>query len=405
MKKSDPSFWQVLDRILEEVLEIPSDQRERYLERHCKDSPEMFEEIKRLLKHHDTNPTFLETPLHEFVGPILEDDAIEDANWQPEKQLGPYTLIRELGRGGMARVYLAEHRGRIKTREVAIKFVRFSGASEQLLTRFQHERRILASLNHPHIAKLYDEGVASDGSPYLVMEYVEGEPIHKFCDSNQLDIPSRLRLFTQITDAVHHAHLHRIIHRDIKPNNILVSKEGLAKLLDFGIAKMLDSTTRLTRTGMRIMTPEYACPEQIQGQRITPASDVYQLGVLLYELLTGHRPYPTRGASTREIERMIMEDHPPLPSEAVRLPDHLEGSTSHITRLRNDNPESLSQQLAGALDNILTKTLRKEPERRYATAEALNRDLKRYLEGSPVLAKPEGGRLRPSKWIQRWKRK
>jgi tetratricopeptide (TPR) repeat protein/serine/threonine protein kinase len=302
----------------------------------------------------------------------------------------------------MGAVYLAERADSEFRRQVAIKLIKRGMDTDFILRRFRNERQILASLDHPYVARLLDGGTTEDGLPYFVMEYIEGLPIYRFCDERKLTISERLRLFRQVCDAVHYAHRHLVIHRDIKPSNILVTGEGVPKLLDFGIAKLLnpelaDITLDPTATAMRLMTPEYASPEQVQGQPVTPSTDVYSLGVLLYELLTGHRPYRFISRAPHEIARVICEEKPMHPSVVVTrshdlLPAQLEGRSSdtleNIYTARGATAENLRRVLAGDLDNIVMKALRKESERRYQSAEQLREDITRHLDGQPISAPP-----------------
>jgi serine/threonine protein kinase/predicted negative regulator of RcsB-dependent stress response len=344
--------------------------------------------------------------------PLSKDDLEALA----DHRIGPYKLIREVGRGGMGAVYLAVRDDQFQKR-VAIKVVKRGMDSEVILRRFRRERQILASLDHPNVARLLDGGSTEDGLPYLVMEYVEGSRLYEYADNHRLDTAERLKLFRIICGAVQYAHQNLIVHRDLKPGNILVTSEGVPKLLDFGIAKLLNPELALeaiepTATAIRLMTPEYASPEQVRGEPITTASDVYALGVVLYEFLTGHRPYLIKDRSPLEIMRVVCEQEPQRPSTAVtRVADAKTtgglGSQTlapeSISKTREGEPEKLRKKLSGDLDNIVMKALAKEPQRRYASVDQLSTDIQRHLEGLPVIARPDTFGYRASKFIRRHK--
>ncbi|MCG8468491.1 MAG: serine/threonine-protein kinase [Gemmatimonadetes bacterium] len=321
------------------------------------------------------------------------------------ERFGPYRLIRELGAGGMGRVFLAERADGMFEKQVAIKFVRHDVGSDIALERFRAERRMLARLEHPNIAALLDGGVSESGVPYLVMEYVQGRSINRYCDARRSTIRERVKLFLAVCEAVQHAHQQAIIHRDLKPGNILVTDDGDVKLLDFGIAKLMadegdDPAEPLTRTGFLMVTPEYASPEQIDGSAVTTASDVYALGIVLYELITGQRPFRFGVRSIAEIGRIVREKTPQRPSTALT---EVEGgsSTDGVGRLRNTDPHRLWRQIRGDLDTIILKALRKEPSRRYPTVASFQDDLVRFLDGRPVGAKGDSLRYRAGKFMAR----
>jgi eukaryotic-like serine/threonine-protein kinase len=327
------------------------------------------------------------------------------------QRIGPYGLLRELGRGGMGVVYLAEREDLEK--RVALKLVSGGLASPERVERFLFERRLLAQLEHPHIARVLDAGVRPDGTPWFAMEYVKGEPLDTYCDGRQLSVRDRLVLFEQVCEAVSYAHRNLVVHRDLKPSNILVTEAGEVKLLDFGIAKLLADDAQLgarsTRTETRILTPEYAAPEQICGDPITTATDVYTLGVLLYELLTGRRPYALAARGALAMELAILEEKAERPSTAVsRALERLEGEgrTASLTpeliaATRNTTVERLRRQLRGDLDTIALKALAKEPGRRYQSAERLLDDLRRHRQGLPVAARPDTLAYRAAKFVRR----
>jgi eukaryotic-like serine/threonine-protein kinase len=325
------------------------------------------------------------------------------------QRLGPYRILRKLGTGGMGDVYLAERADEEYQQQVAIKMVRSGVFSRQVQSRLRMERQILATLQHPNIARLLDGGRAPDGTPYLVMEYIDGEPIDAYCDRRRLAPEERIALVRTVCAAVHYAHQNLIVHRDLKPNNILITPQGVPKLLDFGIAKLLDTrqsaaTLAVTHAEYRVMTPAHASPEQVRGDVITTASDIYVLGVLLYELLCGRRPFQLLGASLLEMERIICEQEAPTPSEMVartarETPDLL----ADIVACRSTTPARLQRFLGGEIDSIIGMAMRKDPERRYSSAEQLAADLERHLVGKPVLASNDTWLYRTRKFVGRHK--
>jgi eukaryotic-like serine/threonine-protein kinase len=347
-----------------------------------------------------------------MLSPICMDDQAEVTDpqkTQPStsrdesmigRQAGPYRIERELGRGGMGTVYEARRADGEFQHRVAIKLVNAGLDNNFVIKRFRNERQILAALDHPNIGRLLGGGTTEAGEPYFVMEYIEGEPLYKYAGTHHLNIADRLRLFLQICDAVQYAHRKLVIHRDIKPTNIMVSSTGVPKLLDFGIAKLLDpqlvsETTPQTTLGVRLMTIEYASPEQVQAQQVTFRSDVYSLGVILYELLTSHSPYRFRNLLPHEVARAIIEDEPELPSIAVTRPGSniplafIDREATTLSDNVDTEPQlaaKLREQLAGDLDNIILKALRKEPAQRYESVAALRDDILRHLNGWTVLA-------------------
>jgi eukaryotic-like serine/threonine-protein kinase len=320
-------------------------------------------------------------------------------------RIGPYRVLRTLGAGGMGEVYLAERADAQFEQQVAIKVVHGGALAVAMHSRLKLERQILAQLDHPNIAHLLDGGALPDGSAYIVMEYVDGIAIDAFCDSNRLDVTARLRLFQMVCGAVHYAHQNLIVHRDLKPSNILVTSAGVPKLLDFGIAKLLDDrqaarhTLAVTQADIRIMTPDHASPEQVRGQAITTSSDVYVLGVLLYKMLCGSGPFFISSVRLSEIERAICEKDPPPPSDMVSLGDSTESSA--IADDRNSTPHRLRRTLRGDLDNIVLMAMRKEPERRYASAQQMSSDIERHLDGMPVIAHRDTLSYRSAKFVKR----
>ncbi len=331
---------------------------------------------------------------------------------QAGARVGPYRLIEEIGKGGMGRVFLAERADGEYEQRVALKLINKGEDEEELLPRFYQERQALAMLAHPNIARLLDGGVTDDGQPYLVMEYIEGMPLDVYCDQQQCDISTRVRLFREVLAGVQHAHQHFLVHRDLKPGNILVTDEGTPKLLDFGIVKWLQVSNRapkLTATGTQPMTLEYASPEQVKGEAVTTVSDVYTLGVLLYELLTGHSPYRKSTNKAYDLQKAICEQEPETPSAAVNriepAPAHDQQTTKTLTpeivsATREGNSQKLRRRLAGDLDSIMLKALRKEPPRRYSSAEQFSEDLRRYLNGQPVSAREATFTYRAAKFVR-----
>ena len=317
-------------------------------------------------------------------------------------RIGPYQVVTEIGRGGMGAVYLAVRADDQYHKRVAIKLVKKGMDSEDILARFRHERQILANLDHPNIARLLDGGTTEEGVPYFVMEHIEGVPIDRYCLDRALPVPARLRLFRQVLAAVHCAHQNLVVHRDLKPGNILVTSDGTPKLLDFGIAKLLrpEGTVTQTLTTHRVMTPDYASPEQVRGEAITTATDVYSLGVILYELLAGRRPYRVQGVGLEELQRVVCHEDPTRPSAAVTRLDEGQATLRADERPRL---ERLRRELKGDLDNVVLMAMRKEPARRYASAEQFSEDVRRHLEGLPVIARSDTPGYRAAKFVARHK--
>jgi serine/threonine protein kinase/Tfp pilus assembly protein PilF len=323
-------------------------------------------------------------------------------------RIGPYRIVRELGHGGMGEVYLAVRADESYEKQVAIKLIRGAGGSEHLITRFKRERQILARLEHPNIARLLDGGSTDDGLPYFVMEYIQGEPIDAHCDDRNLRTAERLRLFLSVCSAVSYAHRNLIVHRDIKPANILVAADGVPRLLDFGIATLIEPEAGAAHATAIAFTPSYASPEQIRGEPLTTATDVYSLGVVLYELLTGHDPYRLVSLQPLEMMKAIVEGEVEAPSAAVARPATLaRGQTvvriapEELTRTREASIQKLRQRLRGDLDTILMTALRKEAQRRYPSVEAFAEDIRRHLEGLPITARKGGLAYRAGKFLRR----
>ena len=402
--------YQQLKELFQAALECAPDQRAALLDQACAGDAALRAELESLLAHCERSEGFLETPAVAAPAGFISDDRAEVT---VGRQIGPYRILRELGHGGMGAVYLAVRDDEQYQKQVAIKLIRGGASSEFIVRRFRRERQILAQLTHPHIAGLLDGGATAEGWPYLVMEYVDGQPIDEYCDAQKLSTADRLKLFRQVCAAVHYAHQNLIVHLDLKPSNILVTADGAPKLLDFGIARLLPPDTGTadsqTLTLVRMLTPDYASPEQVSGQPVTTASDVYSLGVLLYELLTGHRPYRVKSHAPQELARVVCEQEPDKPSTAVSRVEeihHTDGTTERLTpemvsATREGQPDKLRRRLAGDLDKIVLMALRKEPPRRYSSVEQFSEDLRRHLEGLPVSARPRTFAYRSAKFIRR----
>lgn len=389
------SRWDRVKELFDRALERPPDEWAAFLEEACDDSS-VRADVEALLDAERNAPPFLEEGAGALGRPLLE--AEEASAGHGGRHIGPYRLVERIGQGGMGVVYRAERVDGAFEQETAIKFLPRYFETETRVARFRAERQILADLDHPSIARLLDGGVTDEGMPYLVMEYVEGEPITTYAERHHLTIEERLGLLQTVLAAVQVAHANLVVHRDLKPSNILVAEGGQVKLLDFGIAKLLDAEAApLTRTGRHPMTPGYAAPEQITGASITTATDIYQLGVLAYELLTGTRPFDLTDKRPSEIEQIVVEEAPTKPSTAVRQTEATSDDTARV-------PHKWARRLRGDLDTIILKALRKEPGRRYASAEAFADDLDRYLHERPVEACRATWRYRTRKFAQRNRR-
>lgn len=384
-----PERWQQVKSILEGALERTSEERTVYLETACSGDDDLRAEVDSLLGSEAILDDFIEEPLFDFHGSAEEE-------WGAGVRVGPYRILREIGHGGMGSVYLAEKADGEYEGQFALKVIRRGMDSEEVLRRFRSERRILTQLDHPQIARVFDGGTTADGRPYFVMEYVEGRPITEFCDEEKLSTPQRLEIFLAVCSAVHFAHQNLVVHRDLKPANILVTRAGVPKLLDFGIAKLLDpdrTEPALTVLERRPMTPLYSSPEQLRGRQVTTASDVYALGVLLYLLLTGRSPYGLTSPEGEELFKAVCEDDPPRPSAVAGEAPAGQGPPGE--------PRLLRRWLAGDLDTIVLRAMHKDPQRRYASAEQLAADIRRHLEGLPVLARPDTAFYRMGKFARR----
>jgi serine/threonine-protein kinase len=378
-----PDRWKKAFALFDRAKEFPPEERAAFLRNACDGDDALLADVSALMSAADERAGFLDEGAVEFVTPALGDF---DDQFEPGKRIGPYRLVRRIGHGGMSVIYLVERDDEQFRRQAALKILHgLGGDREESIYRFQIERQILAYLDHPNIARVYDGGVTDDGWPYLVMEYVPGEAITSFCASRALSPQQRLALFDTVCDAVQHAHQRLVVHRDIKPGNIIVRDDGTVKLLDFGIAKLLaeseaavDMAIPSTRDGMRLLTPEYAAPEQVRGEVVTTATDVYSLGVLLYELLCGHRPYDLASLTPGEIEMAVCEKDPPRPSTRVKR----DGAGPGIPA-----SGAISRRLRGDLDTVVMKALRKAPGDRYQSPQEMAADLRRHREGFPIAAR------------------
>jgi eukaryotic-like serine/threonine-protein kinase len=398
--------WVRVKALFAEVLERPPERREAFLAACCAGDPATADEVRSLLAAHDAAGRFIETP----AGEVAARNASRPA-YPPGALIGVYRIVREVGHGGMGAVYLAARADGAFDKNVALKVVRRGLDTDEILQRFRHERQTLADLDHPNIARLLDGGTTAEGLPFFVMEYVEGTPIDQYCDERTLTVAERLDLFHTLALAVQAAHRNLVVHRDLKPDNVLVTADGTLKLLDFGIAKVLaPHPGSVTEThGGRLMTPAYASPEQLLGQPITTATDIFSLGILLYELLTGRRPFPRTTGDDRSIERAICEAMPVRPSSVVAQPLVTAGSGAEVAAVppealssrRGSSPASLGRQLAGDLDAIVAMAMRKEPGRRYGSAEQFAEDIRRHRMGLPVAARKGVFSYRAGKFVRR----
>jgi Tol biopolymer transport system component/serine/threonine protein kinase len=386
MRPSSPESsdrWPEVDRILDVVLELAPEERPAYLDQACAGDDGLRAQVDAMLAGAEAS-VFFESPALAFADPLVAADSV-----RPEgDMIGPYRLGRELGHGGMGVVYLAERADGHFEQRVALKLIKRGRDSDEILRRFLTERQVLARLNHPHIAKLLDGGITAEGHPWFAMEYVDGTPLNQYCEDRELGIDERLALFGDVCEAVQHAHRSLVVHRDLKPSNILVTPSGEIKLLDFGIAKVLSpdpGDATVTHTGERLMTPEYAAPEQVRGEPVTTVTDVYLLGAILYLLLTGRPAHQLRGSSPARWEQVICQVYPKPPSAVVRGTDR----------------DRLRRRLAGDLDRIVLMALQKEPARRYPSVGVLLEDLDRHRANLPIRARPDSAIYRARKFLAR----
>lgn len=376
-----PPSWEEVSALFHAALDEPEATRADFVRAQSTHDASLTARVFELLEAHDAPDDFLETPAAALHG----DDAAEPL--PSNGRIGPYRLLREIGRGGMGAVYLAARDDGAYQQHVALKLVKRGMDTDRILARFRQERQLLAALDHPNIARLLDGGTTDDGRPYVVMEYVDGSAMREYCDTHTLSVEQRLTLFRTLCSAVQHAHQNLIVHRDIKAANVLVTAAGVPKLLDFGIARLLDATGDAGATAtdtLHAMTPEYASPEQLLGASLSTGTDVYSLGVLLYELLAGQRPFATAGRSIAEITRLVRDTDPPPPSTVVESRD-----------------TGLARRLRGDLDTIVLMAMHKDAERRYRSVEQLSEDMRRHLERLPVIAQRDRVSYRVTKFVRR----
>jgi len=371
----DRERWQQVKQILEDAIEVPTEDRSEFVAKACGGDAELRTEVSSLLSE-------------SIAAEALESNALDHVEPSEDKllntQIGKYRLIELIGSGGMGRVYLAERADGAFEQKVALKLIKRGLDSKEIQRRFVTERQILASLEHPNIAHLIDGGTTDDGLPFLVMEYVEGTPLVAYAETNGLDLNQRLDLFREVCSAVSFAHQKLIIHRDLKPQNVLITNDGIAKLLDFGIAKLVKTEGDVTKTQTFAFTPDYASPEQIRGENLSTSTDIYSLGVILYELLTGSRPFKFEDKNIGEIIATSSNTTPAAPSIA-----------NQRSKVKDQRP------LNADLDNIVLKALQKEPERRYSSVEQFSEDIARHLKGLPVSARPDTWTYRSAKFAKR----
>lgn len=388
----DSQRWRRIQEVFAAAVDLSSDDREAFVARECADDVVLRDHLLRLLRSDRAATPTLRAAIESAAIELLDEQVTALLG----TQIGPWQLRRFIAQGGMGAVYLAERTDGAFEQRVAVKLLTPGLISPDALSRFASERRILASLDHPHIARLLDGGTSPAGMPYLVMEYIEGQPINAYCWEHALSIRERLALFCKVCSALAFAHQNLIVHRDIKPSNILVTEQGEPKLLDFGVAKLVDrdaANAAMTVADLRALTPRYASPEQLKGERITTATDVYSMGVLLYELLTDRFPYHRSETSQHALHRAILEQEPPKPSTAVTRKNGLQGAARMVVARR--------RELAGDLDNIVLKAVRKEPGHRYASVVLLAEDVERFLQHLPVRARAAGLPYRAGKFLRR----
>ncbi len=407
-----PAEWARIEVILDDVLELDPPARAAAIARACAGDDRLRAQVESLVAADAGGDALLDTPAVEYAAGIVRaaSDAGEELadEAQPGDRIGPYRIIREIGRGGMGHVFLADRADGEFEQQVALKLVGSGYAGNEIRQRFLRERQILARLHHPNIARLLDGGMTPDRRPFFAMEYVSGEPITRYSDARALDVNARLDLFALVCDAVQYAHQNLVVHRDLKPSNTLVTPDGQVKLLDFGIAKVLHEDDEapfatLTRLGSGPMTPEYAAPEQVRGEPVTTATDVYALGALAYELLTGRGPHELERRTAAEVERAIVERDVVRPSSVVSRNGGgtVVGGAGAIAKARGTEPARLRRKLRGDLDTIVMQALQKDPARRYASAGALVEDVRRYRDGRPIAARRDSVRYRAGKFVRR----
>ena len=404
--------WKTLKVIFSNALELKKEEQEDYLKKACGADSSLLHDLVSLLEAYDTSGV-LDRSIDQLKVSVLSQLKSREILG---RKVGTYQIIKELGYGGMGTVYLAERADGVFHQQVALKMLRTGFLFDEQLLRFQTERQILASLNHDNVARLYDGGITSDGLPWFVMEYVKGKPIDEYCNSRNFSLKKRLKLFLEVCDAVQYAHKNLIAHRDLKPGNIFVTDEGKVKLLDFGIAKLLEpeegSETELpaTQAGLLPLTPSYASPEQMRRQTITTSSDVYQLGVVLYELLTGVHPYDLKGKTPGDMERTVCETEPRRPSMALAAKagstidlKKKDATSQGVNSVKSDIIGQFRKKLRGDLDIIVMKCLNKNPQRRYQSTGQLAEDIRLYLSDKPVSVHPDFWTYRAGKYLRRHK--
>jgi serine/threonine-protein kinase len=413
MPRDSTEQWRRTDAVFSAALDREPREREAYVRATSAGDDVLYRDVMALLARADTSDELLDGDAGSFAAPLVRAMDPEEGGTAdelaPGTRVGAYRIVRELARGGMGAVYLAERDDDEFRKVVALKVVKRGVDTDEVLQRFRAERQILAGFAHPNIASLLDGGATIDGRPYLVMEYVPGQPITGHCDAHRLTIDRRLALFETVCAAVQHAHQNLVIHRDVKPSNVLVSDDGTVTLLDFGVAKLLteDDGAQRTEAGSRLLTPGYASPEQLRGETVTTASDVYSLGVLLYELLTGARPFSrTLGLAPSATDEGSRQAVPPSSAWARAMTrDAGEATTTEgneqAAAARATTPERLRKRLTGDLDTIVLKALAPEPDRRYRSAEQLREDIERHRAGLPVRARPDTARYRLGKFVRR----
>jgi len=412
-----PERWRTVEEIFHTVIASEASQRQSVLARACAGDESLRSEVESLVHYSESARSTLETPGFDLIAQALANEKNENnESGAPEKLIGKriasYQITSPLGQGGMGLVYRAIRSDDAYKKEVAIKLVRPGLDTDTVYRRFRSERQILAALEHENIARLLDGGTTEDGGPYFVMELVTGQPIDEYCDHRKLSVVDRVRLFQSVCSAVQYAHQHLVVHRDIKPKNILVTAEGIPKLLDFGIATILSPETvpgsDPTLTVASMMTPEYASPEQLRSEPITTATDVYSLGLVLYKLLSGRTPYRPAGDSAYDLAHAICQEEPDKPSTAIHRPERITANARSasdtaavISASRSTTPDKLQRTLSGDLDQVLLKALRKEPRERYPSVQSFAQDLRSYLARMPVSARRGTFIYRANKFIKR----
>lgn len=406
MPDSDYQRNRELDELLLQVLDLPPEERKPFLTGATSHDPELLNEVYKLLQYHDESLTYFGETLSDFLAPLMPvlEGEIPDYNFTFEEDtlIGNYRIKKLIGKGGMGQVYLAVRDDGVFKKEVALKCIKKGMDSEEILKRFSYERQVLAKLQHPNIATLFDGGLNDDGHPFFVMEYVDGVPVVRYCDEHKLTVQERLNLFLSICDAVQYAHQKLVIHRDLKPSNILVTEKGEVKLLDFGIARLLDDenpyfTAPVTRAGIRLMTPEYAAPEQKKNDPVSTATDVYSLGVLLHELMTGR--LPQTGAAGYVRPSALVENDIVQKNET----GHTTQTAYKIASIRGVTPDKLRRILSGDIDTILLTALKENPAERYNSVEGLMADIQNYRQHLPLTVQPDSTLYRLKKFISRHK--